>query len=320
MKKIFIGIVVMVCIAIAAAAVVGYIAMRGIMHYPRLTLEKVYGDAEQRAIYGIGNARTPKDYGFEFQELAYHSSGGIKLSGWYVAPKNTASDKCYVLVHGRSSNRLKSLKYLELISALGLQREYAVFLPDLRNSGNSDEAPTAMGYYFAEDIFHTLQHLNETKGRKQFVLHGFSMGAMGISCLVMRQNLMNPLKARGIRIEHIILDSPVANVRRNLFTDITENKKLPSVLAHLGLFAFNLKIGGELDKMALGKIYAHTEMHVLVLAAKDDIKTPLSILEDELKMVEQSRVKYVIFEKGNHARLFNEMPKQYIRAVGEFLK
>ncbi len=317
-KKIILLLSFIAVLLIVSAAGVGYMVMRGIMNFPRLTLEQVYENKVQRDVYGIGEAHTPVDYGFAFQEISYPSSGGITLYGWYVRPKNAKSDQCYLLFHGRSSNRLKSLKYLELISALGLHQDYAVFMPDLRNSGRSDLAPTAMGFYFAEDIFHTMLYLNASHGRRRFILHGFSMGAMGISCLIARKGVMDTLHQRGIVIESIILDSPVANVRRNVFADITKGRGLPSVVAYIGLAALDMKLGGFLDNMALGNIYAGTSLPVLIMSAKDDTKTPIEFLEKEYEKLKGSGVRLVVFEKGNHARLFNEERDKYVYTMRKF--
>lgn len=71
-----------------------------------------------------------------------------------------------IISHGRGTNRLAVLQCLELVKDLNLDKEYSVFLPDLRNSGRADEAKTFMGYGFGQDILHTMEMLKERYGKK----------------------------------------------------------------------------------------------------------------------------------------------------------
>ncbi len=97
---------------------------------------------------------------------------------WYVPAKNTTTNKCIVFVHGHFSNRLRTMKYLDLSRVTGLDREHALFFPDLRNSGMAEPAKTAMGFEFAEDLFYSLLMLNIKYDITNVTLYGFSMGAI----------------------------------------------------------------------------------------------------------------------------------------------
>ncbi len=119
-------------------------------------------------------------------------------------------------------------------------------------------------------------------------------------------------------IESIIPDSPVANVRRNVYADITKGRGLPSLVAYIGVAALNMKLGGFLDNMAPGNISAGTSLPVLIMSAKDDTKTPIEFLEKEYEKLKGSGMRLVVFEKGNHARLFNEERDRYVDTMRKF--
>ena len=113
--------------------------------YPRITLDEVYNSKKLRQKYNIENKVNPKDYGYNFKEIAY-KSGKIQLYGWLL--ENREAEKTMIISHGRGVNRLAALQYLEIFKDTGLDKEYSFFIPDLRNSGKSDIAKTKMGYCF----------------------------------------------------------------------------------------------------------------------------------------------------------------------------
>ena len=119
--------------------------------YPRYTFDDVFDNPELLEHFYIGDARNPGDYGFpNFTEVNYKTIyDGLNLNGWYIASSNDSTKQTLIINHGRTSNRLKTMKYLELIKDYGLDSLYNVFIPDLRNSGKSDESKTGMGYEFA---------------------------------------------------------------------------------------------------------------------------------------------------------------------------
>ena len=130
--------------------VLPYIIVQQITDFEPHTFESVLNDSSRRANYGIGMNSKPEDYGFQSEEINFQSFDGIKLNSWYI-PCKKPSNRSIVFVHGRTSNRLKTMTYLALIDSLDLDTMYNVFIPDLRNSGRSQASETFMGYKFAEE-------------------------------------------------------------------------------------------------------------------------------------------------------------------------
>ncbi len=313
MKKIFAGIVITFLVLVIA---VGIIFTRKLQYYPPLTMNAVANDAKRMAIYGLEDQTTPEDFGFtNYENVTYYTSHDMKLKGWYItAPKKTL--KCYCLYHGRSANRMKGLAYLRLIKDLNLDKTFNIFIPDLRNSGESSEAVTTLGYYVADDIYNSLHYLKEEKGNNRFILHGFSMGALGITIALKRyeQELKN------MDISHVILDSPVSNARKVMRYEVMQRMGLPGIVAFIGITALDTKLGFSLDSMKLSETLKDTDIHTLIMSARDDDKVPNEFLEPETSELSGSVVKVLHFDSGNHSRLYLQEKGKYTRSVGSFIK
>ena len=114
-------------------------------------------------------------------------------------------------------NRLAAMQYLQIFKDTSLDKEYNFFIPDLRNSGKSDISKTKMGYCFGQDIYNTMLMLNEKFGKNNFVLYGFSQGGMGSAIAAKIFN--NGLRKKGIKVDKMILDSSIANIRKRVKED-----------------------------------------------------------------------------------------------------
>ena len=117
--KIVLIIVAVVVIAFFALVLPKTVSM--IEEYPRFTFEYVTQDTALVADFGIGDNRDPGDYGYPgFVEVDYPSLlDGTQLNGWYVAANKDSITQTLVISHGRTSNRLKTMKYLQLSKNLG---------------------------------------------------------------------------------------------------------------------------------------------------------------------------------------------------------
>jgi len=301
---------------LAVVLSIGIYFTHKIQNYPSLTLDKVYNDIKQMSIYGLKkNQRTPGDFGFNnYKNVIYFNNNKMTLKGWYIeAP--VKSSKCYVIYHGRSSNRLKTLTYLRLLKELKIDKTYNIFLPDLRNSGESSKAITAMGYYVADDIYNSLQFLKNKKNNSEFILHGFSMGALGITLALQRYEK----ELKNLSIKKLILDSPVSNVKELIKYEVTRRMVYPSFLAVIGSNALNMKLGFSLNSMRLSHTLKNTKISTIIVSAENDPKAPQRFLNIETFNLPKSHVKFVSFKTGNHGRLFLKEEKKYSETISSFI-
>ena len=296
---------------------VAYISIRYFLNqiekYPRVTLDEVYNNKKLRQKYSIEEKVNPMDYGFSYKEVSY-KSGKIQLYGWLI--DNKKNDRVIIISHGRGVNRLAVLQYLQIFKDTGLENEYSFFIPDLRNSGKSDEAKTKMGYCFGQDIYHTMEMLHDKYGKNNFILYGFSQGGMGSA--IAAKMFSNELRKKGIKVEKIILDSSISNVRKRVKQDAAK-RRVPKFIVSVVTRVFNLRVGNKLDKLKLS--YLLRRIPTLIIQTKSDKATTYGMLMEEYNDIAQYKNIYLkVFEKGSHTRVYPEYKEEYTEAVGKFLK
>ena len=231
------------------------------------------------------------------------------------------SSKCIVFVHGRTSNRLKTMKYLSLVDSLSLDTTYNIFIPDLRNSGKSQESKTLMGYKFGEDVTATLLMLIDQYEQDNFLLYGFSMGAMAIGNATGRSALRKQIDEKGIMIEGIILDSPLANVKETL-KDQTSMLPLSNIFFPKIIDLYAEQTDDFAENMRLSKLLPN-DIPTLILQSKDDQLTLSKNLELELGRMEDYQNLHVDFFEGpGHVKLFQDEDTRidYIESIRRFMK
>ncbi len=295
---------------------IAYMAIRYFLNqiekYPRITLEEIYDSKKLRQKYNIEDKINPLDYGFNYKEVAYKSDK-INLYGWLIENKN--SNKAIIMSHGRGANRLATLQYLQLLKDLDISKEYNIFIPDLRNSGKSDVAKTFMGYCFGRDIYHTIEMLNDNYKIDRFILYGFSQSGIGSAIAAKFYN--DDLRKKNIKIDKMILDSPVSNVRKKIKEDATK-KKIPKFIISVVIRVFNLRVGGKLNKMHLS--YLLRRIPTLLLQSKKDGATTYGMLISEYNEIAQnSNIKLKVFESGTHTRIYPDYVDEYTETVRLFL-
>lgn len=291
-----------------------------ITNYDRLTFEYVTESEERLADFGIYENRNPADYGFaEYETLTFKSlQDDLNLSGWFI-PAAKSTNQTLIIAHGRTSNRLKTLKYLELIKDQGLDSLYHVFIPDLRNSGQSDVATTAMGYEFAEDLVGSMQFLNQQYGQKEFVLWGFSMGAMASAIAVNRPDLVAFQQQEGLKVNKLILASPLANAFETSRLAASD-MGIPDFIFKEAWKGFDSKVNDYTDNMRFAYLLKNTPLPALLLFCDGDKTTPSHILEGEIEGM--MHVYPVLFKEADHVQIYTrkEYKERYADKVSQFLR
>jgi fermentation-respiration switch protein FrsA (DUF1100 family) len=112
----------------------------------------------------------PADLGLEYEEVAFQSADGVKLTGGYLPGKNAPFT--ILFCHGNGGNIMHLLDSLNLFYNLGL----SCFIFDYRGYGNSAGRPTEAGTYL--DAQAAYDWLTGEKGvpADQVILLGRSLG------------------------------------------------------------------------------------------------------------------------------------------------
>lgn len=301
--------------------------------YEPHTFEYVVNDTDLvKNHYYIGENRTPADYGFEdFEEVTFPTfqDTSIQLSGWFVHSAAADSAPTIVLVHGRTSNRLKPMKYLELFRSMGLDSAYNFFLVDCRNSGNSSPASTQFGNKFAEDLTATCLMLNEKYKVKDITMYAFSMGAIATGMMLWRKDLKAALAETDLIFNKFIFDSGLSDVPSLLVKRANEmnlpdfvlndvqNRMTEDVTDSEGNSVYN--------DMKFSVVLKDIEQPVLFLHHEDDMSTPFDMLENELSELNKPNFTTQFFKKKEgeeffHVRMLIQHRNKYEEVVKAFLK
>lgn len=321
MKKFFRAILVILLLVIVAfyfLVVPYFVGM--IKDYEPYTFEFVLSNPEMLEDYGIKDNRDPGDYGFEFEEVSYKTIfDDLNLTGWWVPATKPDIDQTLIISHGRTSNRLKTMKYLTLIKDHGLDTLYNVFIPDHRNSGRSEAASTALGYEFAEDIVASMTMLKGREGQREFVLWGFSMGAMASAITVNRPDLVDYMDRENIEVNRLILASPLSHAKETSWLAGKE-MGIPKPIFNLAWKSFDKQVDGWSDQMRFSYLLANNKMPALVLYGTGDRTTPHEILEEEIEGL--YNVIPIMFADADHVQLYTQpqYKERYGSKVSDFLR
>lgn len=318
MKKLLALTASLVTLGVTVLVGGGVYLSRQLQSYPVVTFEVATTDPEQIEEFGLDGKITPEDWGFASEVDTFLSQpSGLALHAWFLPASRPESRKALVFVHGRWDNRMKALKYLPLLEAAGLRETHHVFMPDLRNSGTSPEGPTALGYRFAEDLTSALERLS-TRGIDTVAIYAFSMGAMATGLMLHREDLAERMHSRGMAIEAIVMDSPLADVP-GVLARRAEADRLPAPLVSIGLGLFNRSVDGYLPRMRLDSLLARTTIPTLIVQGAADDTTPLDLLAP---LTFPQNVRMETFEGGRHVKMVNdpEIGSRYRDLVVSFLR
>jgi len=214
------------------------------------------------------------------------------------------------------------MKYLELFKNFGADTTYNFFIPDMRNSGKSPPTKTYMGYKFADDLMASLMYLKHTKGQSEFILYGFSMGALSVFIVAGIDAFQIQLLENGIAIKKIIGDSPLSNVREILLQNSVE-MGLPNFLFNATFRLYDHKINGFANKMNIRSLVPNIEIPILILQTEDDVKTPVQILREEIEHLKRQENLEVHFFKGPaHVKIYqtDSLKDKYAEIVSRFIR
>lgn len=310
--------------ALVYGGAVAYV-VRELRMYPPLPHEALFDDPELDRLYGLNGRRSPSDFGFpRFDSVAFVSQpDGNRIGGWVVHPRAPGVkrfEEAVVFVHGHRSNRVKLLRFLPLLDQSGLAATHAAFLPDLRNSGTSERAPTDLGLQFADDLASSLDYLARTYGTRRVTVYAFSMGAMATAWMLADPAQQRRLERAGVVVERVILESPLANAP-SVARQRLRAEGVPAPLAAGAVAGLSAITGGDSGRLHLGPLLGQTDVPVLIVQGSADDVTPTALLDAEMGYV-GANVRRLDLDGGQHVRLIHD-PRHasaYAEAVVRFLQ
>ncbi len=120
---------------------------------------------------------TPGDYGIACEQVAFTTTDGIEIHGWFMPGEGPAS---IIILHGWGANKGDILPRVRFLHQRGA---YNLLLIDLRNHGESGGKKTSLGCFEQRDLDAALDYLKKNKpasSRRIGVLGASLGGAAGI--------------------------------------------------------------------------------------------------------------------------------------------
>lgn len=207
--------------------------------------------------------QTPADEGLDFQEVAFESTDGLALKGWWLPGDD--SSRAVVLVHGLEGSKAGEhvLKTASVYSEAG----YGVLMFDLRGHGESEGKRTTVGYQEVRDVRGALSWLEERGFEPgEVVLHGWSMGG----ATVLRS-------APGTGVAAVVEESGYADLPLLLRERLPESSGLPPFF-NPGIFLM-AKLFLDFDPWAVrpeedAAILSEEGVQLLIVHSTDDEVVP----------------------------------------------
>ncbi len=245
---------------------------------------------------------TPKDLGWEFEDVRLVTSDEVKLSAWFV-PAVNKSDQVIILLHGYPADKANLLNWSSF-----LHDDFNLFFLDFRYFGNSAGSLTTIGYREQEDLKSAINYLNN-EGYTKVGAMGFSLGgAVGILTA-----------AKDARIKAVVSDSSFANIDlmghqfyQNLFVLKYPLTELTKVWARLILRLNPQDIAPE-------KAAANLKIPILLIHSKKDQTISFeNALYIQKALQGNPRAEFFFLDEGTHGFLPENLQKKYQQKVIEF--
>jgi fermentation-respiration switch protein FrsA (DUF1100 family) len=250
---------------------------------------------------------TPKDLGYDYEDVAIETRDGLKLSGWWIP---NGSDKTVIPLHGYTRSRWDDV-YMKETTEFLLKEGYNVLTFDFRAHGESEGKYTTVGIDEILDVLSALDWLkaHQPEHSRQIALIGFSMGAM----LTIRA------LAEDNRVCCGVADSPPMYLDRTGARGLKYFANLPEWLYHFAKPFMKLFSGArELNMLE----YAGRVKKPLLLVAGG--KDPLVEVEEVREFYEQNRAINPSVElwatDAPHVRTLKFHPDEWKSRVRAFLE
>jgi alpha-beta hydrolase superfamily lysophospholipase len=148
---------ILLVVALGYAAFVGYVSWK--------SAESLVHPARSVPPYA------PADVGLAYERVAFTTSDGLRLVGWWM-PAGAAANGTVVFLHGYGDSKNQSLAYAPFLHADGMN----VLAFDFRAHGESQGDHTTVGLDEVRDVQAAVSFA-KTKSAAPVVLYGLSMGA-----------------------------------------------------------------------------------------------------------------------------------------------
>ena len=234
------------------------------------------------------------------------SINGYALKAIFIEPLQT--NKYMIICHGVTENKINSIRFVRMFERLG----FNCVVYDHRRHGDSGGKTTSFGFYEKLDLQAIVQAVRERAGENAIIgIHGESMGAA--TTLLYAGSIIDDA-------DFYISDCAFSNFEDQVYHIMTQTTPLRSTLAirFANLF-LKIRDGYTLNLVSPIDVVDKIEKPVLFIhSLEDDFILPN--MTEDLYEKKKGPKELKLFERGAHAKSFNENPEEYEEVVSNFLK
>ncbi len=241
------------------------------------------------------------------EEIWVNSPNGYKLKAIFLKPLETANT--VIICHGVTENKVNSMKYARLFERLGFNS----VVYDHRRHGDSGGKTTSFGYYEKIDLNTIIQTVREEIGQDaQLGIHGESMGAA--TTILYAGTYDN-------EADFLVVDCPFSDFSQQLLHILrTDTPLRTSMSLRVANVFLKMRDGYTLNHISPREVIGNIKAPMLFIHSMED-EFILPSMSEELYAMKQGENKTLqLFEKGAHAKSFNDNPNEYEDVVKDFLE
>jgi fermentation-respiration switch protein FrsA (DUF1100 family) len=248
----------------------------------------------------------PSDFDVAYEEVAFESSDGVSLKGWYLGGgDHGVSLACG---HGLFRSRREVLERSVTLRKAG----FNVLLFDSRRHGESGGERVTLGYEERLDYQGAIAYLQERQPEDRIALLGVSMGAAA-ALLAASENSV---------VEAVVADSSFLSLDHTVTHHLKLFWGLPRFpLGDELLFFIERKGGFRREglnvEVAVQKIGSRP---LLFVAGSEDRRMPVEVQRRLYRAAESEKSQFLVVEGAPHGAAFRTNPDLYRKAMIDFLE
>ena len=257
---------------------------------------------DSRKMYEMGAEWAQKNALFKKDLHIVHN--GLNLYGEYY---DLGYDKTVIILSGRTENRRYGYYFAIPYATYGCN----VVVLDPRAHGESDGEFNTVGFEESRDLIAWINHLRESCGVTNIVLHGICIGSAG-------GVLALTAKDRPSDIDAIVAEGMFARFSESVKNHLIEKKR--PVFITLGLIdKWMIHYTGHSMKRGPINVIDQMDTPLLMLHSKEDRYSTPEYARKLFELAKSPQKRLVWFEHGKHSMLRITDTERYDRAIAEFL-
>ena len=233
------------------------------------------------------------------------SPNNYQLRAVFLQPLETT--RTVIICHGVTENKINSIKYARLFERLGFNS----VIYDHRRHGDSGGKTTSFGFYEKIDLNAVVSTVRDRIGKRALLgIHGESMGA---ATTILYAGEFEE------EADFYIVDCPFSDFTEQILHILRTSTPLRSsmTLRAANLF-LKIRDGYTTSLVSPRQVIKSIKKPMLFIhSMEDDFILPE--MTKELYELKEDNKMMKLFDKGAHAKSFNENPEEYEKEVSHFL-